>query len=192
MAHAYARVSSLGQTFLTQQASIERAAAARGDVIEEWFSEKRSGKALARPEMDRVRDLARQGHIKKLYVYRLDRLARSGIRDMFTIIEELRGHGCEVVSIADGFDLAGPAADIVMAVLAWAAKMERLTTNERVAAARERVEAEGRKWGRPSRFDEAGLARVHALRKEGRSLRQIAVALKVPLATVARAARTAA
>jgi hypothetical protein len=52
-----------------------------------------------------------------------------------------------VVSVTDGFDLNGPAAEIVLAVLSWAAKMERLVINERIAAARERVEAEGRRTG---------------------------------------------
>lgn len=75
-------------------------------------------------------------------------------------------------------------------MLSWASQMERLAINERISAARERVEAEGRKWGRPSRFDGAGLARVKALREQGRSIREIAVALKVPRSTVARALTT--
>ena len=78
----------------------------------------------------------------------------------------------------------------VLAVLAWPQRPKRAAINERIAAARERVEAEGRKWGRPSRFDAAGLARVKALRVEGRSIREIAVALKVPRSTVARALST--
>jgi hypothetical protein len=49
------------------------------------------------------------------------------------------------------------------------------------------VEAEGGRWGRPRRFDEAGLAKVKALKAEGRSVRDIAIALKVPKSTVARA-----
>src|SRR4051812_32606598 len=189
MIASYYRVSSLAQDFQTQRSAVERAAAARGDVITHVFSEKKSGKTLARPEPDRLRDAARRGEIRKLYVYRLDRLTRSGIRDTFEVIEQLRLHGCEVVSGADGVDLAGPAAEVVLAVMAWSAKMERLAINERISAARERVEAEGKKWGRPARLDEAGVARVQALRAEGRSYRQIAVALKVPLATVARASR---
>jgi DNA invertase Pin-like site-specific DNA recombinase len=67
--------------------------------------------------------------------------------------------------------------------------MERLAINERISAAGERVEAEGRSWGRPARLSAEEVTRVRDLRAEGRSLRQIAVALKVPLATVARAAR---
>ena len=81
-----------------------------------------------------------------MYVFRLDRLTRSGIRDTFELVEELRGHGIEIVSVADGFDLNGPAAEVVLAVMAWAAKMERLALGERVAAARERVEAAGGSW----------------------------------------------
>lgn len=38
--------------------------------------------------------------------------------------------------MADGIDLNGPAAEVVLAVLAWAAKMERLAINERISAAR--------------------------------------------------------
>ena len=65
--------------------------------------------------------------------------------------------------------------------------MERLAISERISAARERVESEGGKWGRPSRFDAAGLAKAKALKAEGRSIREIAMAMKVPKTTVARA-----
>ncbi len=186
---AYLRVSSRAQDFATQRAAIERAATARGDPITDWRSEKKSGKTLARPELDRLRADARAGHVRKLYVFKLDRLTRSGIRDTFEVIEELRAHGVELVSVSDGFALDGPAAEVVLAVMAWAAKMERLAINERISAARERVEAEGGRWGRPARLSAEEVVRVRELRAQGRTLRQIAVAMKVPLATVARAAR---
>jgi DNA invertase Pin-like site-specific DNA recombinase len=70
--------------------------------------------------------------------------------------------------------------------------MERLAINERIAAARERVEAEGRKWGRPSRLTDHDRAKVAALKREGRTVREIAVAMKIPRSTVARAFKTAA
>lgn len=189
---AYCRVSSKAQDFATQRSAIERAANARGDLITTWSSEKRSGKLLARPELDQLRAHARAGLVKKLYVYRLDRLTRSGIADTLQVVEELRRHGCEVVSVADGIDLQGPASEIVMVVMAWAAKMERLAINERISAARERVEAEGGKWGRPSRFSDEDRAKVLALHREGRSIRDIAIALKTPKSTVARALKAAA
>ena len=159
-----------------QRAAIERTAAARGDTIGAWYAEKRSGKTNARPEFDRLRANARAGSVRRLYVFRLDRLTRSGIRDNF-----------EVVSVTDGFDLQGPAAEVALAVMPWASKMERVAINERIAAARERLEAEGKTWGRPARVAGAALERAGALRAEGCSVHKIAVALKVPRATVARA-----
>ncbi|HJW74259.1 MAG TPA: recombinase family protein [Thermoleophilia bacterium] len=190
---AYMRVSSRAQDVATQRSAVERAAAGRGDTIEVWFSEKKSGKTVARPELDRLRAEVRAGRIGKLYLFKLDRLTRSGIRDTFEVIEELRAHGVQLVSVSDGFALDGPAAEVILAVIAWAAKMERLAVNERIAAARERLEAEGRPWGRPPRLSQAACVRLRALRDEGRSVRDIAVAMKVPRSTVARAlARVAA
>lgn len=185
-ATAYIRVSSRAQDHATQRASIERAAAARGDTIGSWYAEKRSAKLLARPELDKVRVDARAGLVPRLYVFRLDRLTRSGIRDTFELVEELTRHGCKIITVSDGFDMEGPAAEVVLAVMAWASKMERLAINERISAARERLEAAGRPWGRPRRMDNDTLARALVMRHEGRSVRQTAMALKVPRATLAR------
>lgn len=184
---AYLRVSSRSQDYATQRRAIERAANARGDVVATWYSEKRSGKTLARLELDRLRADARAGLIRRLYLFRLDRLTRSGIRDTFELVEELRSHGVEIVTVADGFDLNGPAADVVLAVMAWGAKMERLAINERISAARERLQAAGRPWGRPPRVDGAIGLRALGMQREGRSVREIAMALKIPRSTVARA-----
>jgi DNA invertase Pin-like site-specific DNA recombinase len=186
---AYVRVSSRAHDLGMKQAAVERSAAARGDAVVTWYAEKRSARTMARPELDRLRADARAGLLRKLYVFRLDRLSRSGIRDTFEVVEELHRHGVELVTVSDGFSLDGPAAEIILAVMAWSARMERLAINERIAAARERVEAEGGRWGRPPRLDAADASRVRELRAAGRSLRGIAVALKVPLSTVARACR---
>jgi site-specific DNA recombinase len=123
---AYIRVSSRTQDHASQRSAIERASAARGDGIARWYAEKLSGKTMARPEIQRLRDDSRAGLLRRLYVFRLDRLTRSGIRDTFELVEQLRGYGVEIVTVADGFDLNGPAAEVVLAVMAWAAKMERL------------------------------------------------------------------
>jgi DNA invertase Pin-like site-specific DNA recombinase len=185
MIAAYYRVSSRAQDLATQVAAVERAAKARGDIIERGYAEKRSGKTLARPELDKLRADARAGLLRRVYVFRLDRLTRSGIRDTLEVVEELKRHGVDVMSVSDGFDLQGPAAEIVLSVMAWASQMERQAINERISAARERVEAEGGHWGRPKR--QFNLERARALQGQGRSVREIAAALKVPKSTVARA-----
>jgi DNA invertase Pin-like site-specific DNA recombinase len=183
---AYLRVSSASQTAAMQRDAIERAARARGDAIAEWHSDTLTGGKLARPAFDLVRSEARAGRIRKLYVYRLDRLTRTGIRDTLEVVDELRRHGCELATIADGFDVAGPAAEIVLAVLAWAAKMERVAINERISAARVRVEAKGGAWGRPARMTRDQEVKVKELREAGHTIRHIAQVCGVPRATVAR------
>jgi DNA invertase Pin-like site-specific DNA recombinase len=188
-AGAYVRVSSRSQDDVMQRSAIERAASARGDVIGDWRAEKRSARTMAREELQRLLTDARAGKLRgrRLYVFRLDRLTRSGIADTLTTLEELRTNGVEVVSVADGFDLNGPHAEVIIAVMAWAAKMERLAIGERIAAARERLESEGGHWGRPRRMESAQVARSIALREKGHSIRNVARIMRVPRSTMARA-----
>jgi DNA invertase Pin-like site-specific DNA recombinase len=192
-ATAYIRVSHRSQDLALQRAAIEKTAEARGDTVTRWFAEKRSGKTIDREELSRLRSELRAGRLagQRLYVFRLDRLTRSGVRDTLEVVEEIRSSRVELVSVSDGFDLNGPAAEVILSVMAWAAKMELLARNERVAAARDRLESEGRAWGRPSRLTAPQRERIKVMRKAGKSLRQVAVALKIPRSTVARAAKLA-
>src|SRR6266851_6187532 len=190
-AAAYVRVSSKAQDHKTQRAELERVAQARGDTIVRWYAEKMTGAVLARPALEQLRRDARAGKVRRVYVYRLDRLTRSGIRDTFEVVEELRRAGAELVTVADGFTLDGPAAEVNLAVMAWAAKMERLAINERIAAARRRVEAEGGRWGRPRTMDDAQVKRAAALRRDGLTVREVARRMRLPKSTVDRALRAA-
>src|SRR3954471_2098860 len=187
----YVRVSSKAQDYKSQRTELERVAKARGDTIARWYAEKMSGASTARSALEQLRHDARAGMVRRVYVYRLDRLTRSGIRDTFEVVEELRTAGAELVTVADGFTLDGPAAEVILAVMAWAAKMERLAINERIAAARRRVEAEGGRWGRPRRMDDAQVKRAAELRGKGLSVRQIATRMRLPKSIVERAVSVA-
>ncbi len=185
---AYIRVSSKMQNFASQKAAIEKAAAARGESISQWYAEKKSAKTVKRPELDRLRADARSGRLKGccLWLFRLDRLTRSGIRDTLEVLEEIRAGGCEVIAVSDGFPLTGPYAEVVIAVMSWASSMELRAKNERISAARERMEAEGKAWGRPKRMNLDLIAKAVVLRESGKTIREVSVALKVPRATVSR------
>ena len=188
-AAAYLRVSTTQQDWKLQRLAVTRAAAARGDRIPKrlWFEEKKSGRNIERPVLQKLRAAVRAGVVGRLYVFRIDRLTRSGIRDTLGLVEEFRRGGAELVTVADGFDLAGPGAEIVLAVMAWAAQMERSAIGERIKAARVRVEASGGRWGRPRRIDPTTLAKARELVREKKSVRAIAVALKVPRSTLSDA-----
>lgn len=188
---AYIRVSSRAQDHSTQRAAIERVAGARGDSITTWYAEKRSAKTLAREELQRLRADARMGSVKTVYLFKLDRLVRSGVADTFAVIEELRRAGVTIVAVADNLKIVPEKDDVASEVLVFAlglaARLERSAINDRIAAARDRIEAEGGRWGRPSRVDDALRERARAMKAAGRTIREIAVALKVPRSTIARA-----
>ena len=188
-AAAYLRVSTHQQDWKLQRDAIGRASKARGDRIPPalWFEEKKSGGSLDRPALARLREAVRGGEVGRIYVFKIDRLNRSGIRDTLNLVEEFRRGGAELVTIADGFDLSGPAPEVVLAVMAWAAQMERSAIGDRIRAARARVEASGGRWGRPRRIDPATLEEARTRARRGESLRAIAVAMKIPRSTLADA-----
>lgn len=184
---AYVRVSTKAQDYQTQVDAITRAAAARGDEITHWYAEKRSGKLLDRPKLAELLGEAQNGRLVKVYVFKVDRLTRRGIRDTLSIVEALRSCGCLVTSVADGFLLDGPAGDVILAVMAWAGQMEGLALSERVSAARERVEASGGRWGRPRRVDPGTIEKARELVAGGLTIREISQRLRIPRTTLHRA-----
>jgi DNA invertase Pin-like site-specific DNA recombinase len=191
MSTAYLRVSSKTQDHATQRAAIEREARARSDTIDDWRSEKRSAKTMDRPELTRLREDVRTGRVRKIYVFKLDRICRTGVADTFAVVDELRRAGCTLVAVADNLTIVPGREDITSEVLVFAfglaAKLERAAINERISASRERLEEEGRPWGRPPRMTSDQVARARAMNDEGQSVRDIAIALKVPKSTIGRA-----
>jgi DNA invertase Pin-like site-specific DNA recombinase len=170
---------------------VARAAKARGDSIplRLWFEEKRSGASLERPALQKLRAAVRAGRVGRVYVFRIDRLTRSGIRDTLGLVEEFRRGGAELVSVADGFDLTGPGAEIVLAVMAWAAQMERNAIGERIKAARARVKASGGRWGRPRAIDPKTVRQAVDMLQgdaegERKSQREVAKFLRIPRSTL--------
>jgi DNA invertase Pin-like site-specific DNA recombinase len=183
---AYLRVSTRGQDAATQRRAIERAARARGHRVARWFHEKESARSIRRPVLSEVRRAALRGEISTLYIFRLDRITRSGVADTFHVVEDLRRGGCTLVSVTDGVNFDGPWGDVAIAVFAAAAQIELAAMKERISAAREKIRASGGKWGRAPRLDETDYPRLLKLNKT-KSVRQIAAALKVPRASVQRA-----
>jgi len=179
-------VSTTPQDAENQRAEVERAAAARGDAELTWFVDTGSGKSWKRPALDELSAAIFRGEVGRVYVWKLDRLSRMGIGDTFRLVESWRRAGMrELLSAVEGFDFGDPVTgDLLLAMLAWAARWEMQQQADRLAAARERRLASGKSWGRPPKNPGALRARILELRAEGRSVRAISVALKVPKSTV--------
>jgi putative DNA-invertase from lambdoid prophage Rac len=145
---AYLRVSTTQQDEALQREAIQRAAGARGEPVDLWFSEKLGGNGLERPELDSIRALARRGELSHLWVFRLDRLAR-GAYHLLSVVVELKKHGCKIVSVTEPLDFDGALGQAMMAMLGAAAEIELEALRDRTRAARRKAESAGKRWGRP-------------------------------------------
>jgi putative DNA-invertase from lambdoid prophage Rac len=170
---AYLRVSTAQQNEALQRESIQRAASARGEAIDLWFSERVGGKASERPELDSVRALARRGELSALWVFRLDRLAR-GALFLLNVVKELQKHGCRIVSVSENVDLEGTWGLPILAVLGTAAEIELEAIRERTAAAQAKAKRAGKRWGRPPAGELDQRAQLRQLLDQGLTLRKAA------------------
>jgi DNA invertase Pin-like site-specific DNA recombinase len=135
----------------------------------------------------------RSGVVREVWAFKLDRLARTGVADMFRIVDEIRHAGATLYAVGDNLCIRPGGNDIVSETMVFAlglaAKIERTAINDRVAAARARMEAKGEPWGRPPRMTPKELETARRMHGEGRSVREIAQALGVPRSTAGRAVR---
>ncbi len=180
---AYARVSSPSQDLGAQIAALEKGAALRGYSIDRLYSEKASAKTMAREALSKLRADIRSGIVAQVLVAKLDRVCRTGAAEVFAFAEECRKSNTELIALSDNVHLKCGTEDLATTCLLFAlgltARLERSAINDRIAMARARVEAEGRKWGRPSRLSPQIRQRVRAMRAQGRTLREIAMAAKM-------------
>jgi DNA invertase Pin-like site-specific DNA recombinase len=179
----YIRVSSRSQDYEYQRHAIQLAARARGELVHLWYGDVASGRSMDRPQLLKLRDAIRAHRVQRLWVWRIDRLTRSGIVDTLSCINEIRLAGCAVASVADGFALDGPAADVILAVLAWAAQLERQKIRENLAAARARLALQGRHMG-PTPVPTHVRALVKELSDAGLSIRRVARAAGISKSSV--------
>lgn len=183
---AYIRVSTAGQDHAYQRREIELAARARGEPIERWYADVASGRSLERTELRKMRAALGTGAVRVVWVWRIDRLTRSGISDTLALVREIRDAGAVLRSVADGYAVdGGPLGELVLAVLAFAAQLEREKIAENQAAARARLESQGRSWGRPSLPAHTRDA-ARALLSQGKKTPEIARELKISRTSVRR------
>ncbi|KUK63705.1 MAG: Putative ATPase with chaperone activity [Desulfotomaculum sp. 46_80] len=97
-----------------------------------------------RPAGARMLADAAAGKFEALFVYRLDRLARS-VRHVLDTYELLEGLGIALKSMVEAFDTGTPTGKFFMTLLASIAALERDTILERTSLGKERSARQG-KW----------------------------------------------
>ena len=132
----YARVSSDRQaeanTIASQVAVLEQRIAADGGHLDpelRFLDDGYSGATLLRPALERLRDVAAQGALDRLYVLAPDRLARS-YPYQFLLLDEFRRSGVQVVFINHALGRSAED-DLLLQVQGVIAEYERAKISER-------------------------------------------------------------
>ena len=142
----YTRVSTVSQTIDQQNAALTTAG------VTKTFSDVMSGARDDRPGLAAILDYVREGDT--VVVWKLDRLGRNTLHILETV-KALTERGVSLVSTTDGIDSSTAAGRMVIGVLASMAEFERELVKERTALKRETSRANGTKFGRPRKVDDA-------------------------------------
>jgi site-specific DNA recombinase len=146
----YVRVSQVrgreGESFISpavQRERVEAWAASRGYAIGTMHEDLDwSGGKADRPGLAAALARCESGKAGGIVVAKLDRLSRS-VADAATIIRRLDAAGCELVSVADGFDSTTPVGRFARTMMLAMAELEWERVKENWIVARERAVARG-------------------------------------------------
>jgi DNA invertase Pin-like site-specific DNA recombinase len=178
MIYGYARVSTLAQDLASQLAQLKAAG------CEKVFREKTTGTTADRPQLKKLMGALVRGDV--VIIPAVDRLSRD-TTDLLVVARDMQRAGAGLRSLAEPvLDTTGDFAELVLAMLGVAAKLERRCIAERTAQGRADAKANGVKFGRkpiltPHQQKEAR-ARVEA----GEPQRSVARTFSVSQATISR------
>jgi putative DNA-invertase from lambdoid prophage Rac len=180
---AYVRVSTSDQNPSNQKPDLLRIARARGLEIITVYEEKAST-AKRRPALEAMLLAAHRGRFDVLLLWALDRLGRSMVENLSTILT-LDQLGVTVVSARENWlDTASPVRPLLIGIFSWVAEQERSRISERTRAGLARARSKGIRIGRPPK--ELDVQKLRSLRESGRSYREIARMVGAGASTVHR------
>ena len=173
----YARVSTQDQRLDVQHEALTRAG------CERIFEDTASGRAVARPGLQRALDMLREGDT--LVVWKLDRLGRT-VKQLVDLVSGFEEQGIHFVSLTDTIDTSTPAGRFFFHVMASLAEMERELTVERTRAGLATARERGRTGGRRRIMTDGKVEAARQLLVSGLPPREVASTLGVSLATLYR------
>jgi DNA invertase Pin-like site-specific DNA recombinase len=179
MIFGYARVSTDAQDLTSQLKDLKAAG------CERVFKEKLTGATADRPQLKKL--LAAAGHGDVVIVAAVDRLSRD-TTDLMVIARDLQRAGAGLRSLAEPVvDTTSDFAELVLAMLGVAAKLERRRIRERTARGRADAKANGVKFGRkPKLTPHQKREAIRRRDRDGETLRSIGRTFNVSAATIGR------
>lgn len=186
----YIRVSTTSQKEASQREEVGRWLGSQGLSDAVYYVDKRSGDNLRRPAFDRLQTAVFAGEVKAVVVYKLDRLSRSLVDGINTLVDWCQ-RGIRVVSVTQQLDFNGKVGQLVASVLFAVAEMEQETRRERQAAGIAAAKKRGIYRGRQSGTTKAKPQWAQQLHRKGLRDEEIGRSLGVSRRTVQRYLRLA-
>ena len=179
MKYGYARTSTDDQTTALQLAALKRARCSH------IFEDKGvSGATAKRPALATCLKALRAGDT--LVVWKLDRLGRS-LRDLITILDELRDRGVGFHSLTEAIDTTTPTGRAMWQMIGVLAELERSMIVERSSAGVAAAKRRGVKFGRKAKLSAEQINHARKLIDDGESRQYVAGLLNVGRVTLYRA-----
>jgi DNA invertase Pin-like site-specific DNA recombinase len=180
MIYGYARVSTAAQDESGQVAQLKAAG------CEKVFREKISGTTADRPQLAKLIKALAPGDV--VITPAVDRLSRNAT-DLLVIARDIQSAGAGLRSIAEPVvDTTSDFAELVLAMLGVAAKLERRRIIERTARGRADAKEKGVKFGRKPKLTAHQQQEARKRIEAGETQRSIARSYNVSQATIARLA----
>jgi DNA invertase Pin-like site-specific DNA recombinase len=178
MIRGYARVSTAGQDLTTQRAQL----AAAG--CEKVYCDKLTGTHADRPQLKKMLAALQPGDI--IITPAVDRISRD-TTDLLVIARQIKEAGAGLRSLAEPFlDTTSDFAEIVLAILGVASRLERTRIVERTAHGRATAKAQGVRFGRKPKLTVHQQREAAARVAAGEPQRAVARTYNVSQSTIAR------
>jgi DNA invertase Pin-like site-specific DNA recombinase len=178
MIYGYARVSTIAQDLASQLAQLKAAG------CEKVFREKITGTTADRPQLKKLMAVLAPGDV--VITSAVDRLSRD-TTDLMVIARDMQRAGAGLRSLAEPvLDTTGDFAELVLAMLGVAAKLERRRILERTARGRADAKAKGVKFGRKPKLTPHQQREARARIEAGETQRSVARSYNVNQATISR------
>lgn len=184
VAALYARVSTLDQNCEVQLEDLRRYASKRFARYCEYTDAGVSGTQRHRPQLDALMRDARRRLFDVVLVWKFDRFARS-LKHLIESLDEFNALGIDFISLTEGIDTTTPAGQLLFHIVGAVAQFERDLIVERVRAGMAHARTMGKRIGRPR--VPVDKEQIVKMRGQQMSLREIAMALSIPVSRVRRA-----
>jgi DNA invertase Pin-like site-specific DNA recombinase len=178
MIYGYARVSTAAQDVSGQLAQLKAAG------CEKVFRDKLTGATADRPQLKKL--MAALGPGDVVIIPAVDRLSRD-TTDLMVLARDMQRAGAGLRSLAEPvLDTTGDFAELVLAMLGVAAKLERRRIAERTALGRADAKVKGVKFGRKPKLTPHQQREARERVDAGEPQRSVARSYNVDQSTISR------